>query len=113
MKSVSSLDELAGIIAAEPFVLVYLSRPECGVCVALRPKITELIARYRHAVAWYVDLDALPEAAGQHEIFTIPGILVFVDGKETIREARYISVDDLESRLDRLHGLRFEEGYDG
>lgn len=108
MKSVESLAEIQRRIAEEPFVLAYLSRPDCGVCVSLKPKVGEIVREFPEATAYYVDLDAIPEAAGEYSIFTIPGILVFVDGKESIREARYVSIDDLADRMERLHALRFD-----
>lgn len=107
MISVASLAEIRRHIEDEPFVLAYLSRPDCGVCVSLKPKVVEIIAEFPQATAYYVDLDAIPEAAGEYSIFTIPGILVFIDGKETIREARYVSVDQLTQKMERLHALRF------
>ncbi len=40
--------------------------------------------------------------------FTIPGILLFVEGKESIREARHISVQDIDNRISRYCSLLFE-----
>lgn len=110
MTEVKSLQELSETIAARPFVLAYFSRPDCGVCTALKPKVAEMVASLDGAEARYVNLDAIPEAAGEYSIFTIPGIVLFVDGKETIREARYVSADQLEANMRRLHELRFAAG---
>ncbi|MFA7565815.1 MAG: thioredoxin family protein [Alkalispirochaeta sp.] len=107
MTEITSLEELGEAIATKPFVLVYFSRPDCGVCTALKPKVTQLVSTLPEAVAYYVNLDVFPQAAGMHSIFTIPGIVVFVDGKESIREARYVSAADLQEKMDRLYRLRF------
>ena len=107
MTDISSVEELQRRLADEPFVLTYFSRPDCGVCTALKPKVREMIDELPEATSYYVNLDALPEAAGTYSIFTIPGILLFVDGKETIREARYVSATDLEQQMHRLYDLRF------
>jgi thioredoxin-like negative regulator of GroEL len=107
MIEVTSLEQLKQLIAEKPFVVAYFSRPDCGVCTALKPKVAEMVAHLSEARAYYVNLDEMPEAAGEFSIFTIPGIVLFVDGRETIREARYVSVDDLESQMHRLHSLRF------
>ena len=88
-------------------VLAYISRPSCGVCTALKPKIEEELSAYPEIVSRYVNLDTIPEAAGHFSVFSLPGILLFVDGKETIREARYVGIDDLFSRIDRVYSLRF------
>lgn len=108
MTDIASLDELRSIIAEKPFVLAYFSRPECGVCVALKPKVREMVEALEGAEFHYVNLDQYPEAAGEYSIFTIPGILLFVDGKETIREARYVSAEELRQKMQRLHALRFD-----
>lgn len=107
MINVTSLDELKHLIADKPFLVAYFSRPDCGVCTALKPKVNDMVAELPDAEAYYVNLDEIPEAAGEYSIFTIPGIVLFVDGRETIREARYVSADNLESQMQRLHSLRF------
>jgi thioredoxin-like negative regulator of GroEL len=107
MTDVTSLEHLKQVITDQPFVVAYFSRPDCGVCTALKPKVTEIVANLPEANAYYVNLDEMPDAAGEYSIFTIPGIVLFVDGRETIREARYVSADDLESKMHRLHSLRF------
>lgn len=107
MIDVASLEELRGKIAGEPFVLAYFSRPDCGICTALKPKVSEMIGELAEATSYYVNLDAFPEAAGEYSIFTIPGILLFVDGKESIREARYVSAPELEQKMNRLYELKF------
>ncbi|MEX2445311.1 MAG: thioredoxin family protein [Alkalispirochaeta sp.] len=107
MTDVTSLTELKHVITECPFVVAYFSRPDCGVCTALKPKINDMVADLPDAHMYYVNLDDIPEAAGEYSIFTIPGILLFVDGRETLREARYVNTDDLESRMRRLHTLRF------
>lgn len=107
MTTVTSLDQLKHLINDQPFVVAYFSRPDCGVCTALKPKVTDMVAGLPEAAAYYVNLDEIPEAAGEYSIFTIPGIVLFVDGRETIREARYVSAENLEAQMHRLHSLRF------
>jgi len=109
MTDIQSLVELKTRISSEVMVLAYISRPSCGVCTALKPKIIESLAGYPEIQSYYVNLDTIPEAAGEYSVFTLPGILLFVDGKETIREARYVGVDDLFEKIDRLHSLRFNQ----
>lgn len=109
MVEITSLEDFQERLNAEPFVLGYFSRPDCGVCTALKPKVIEMIEALPHATDYYINLDQFPAAAGQFSIFTIPGILVFVDGKETIREARYVSADDLESKMSRIYELKFSD----
>ena len=64
-----------------------------------------MIKEFPNLEARYIDLDKLPEAAGKFSIFTIPGILVFIKGKETIRKARYVSIDELHGEIKRYSDL--------
>lgn len=57
--------------------------------------------------AGYVDLDNIPEAAGKFSVFTIPGILIYIQGKESIRKARYVSVDELAGEISRYYNLLY------
>lgn len=105
MKTLQSFNEVQETITREGIHLLYASRKNCGVCVALRPKVEEMVKNFPELKIYYIDLDQVPMAGGQLSIFTIPGILVFVDGKEYIREARYISIDDLEGKIRRIYNL--------
>ena len=105
MKTIKTILDIDNFIESGEMRLLYLSRPDCGVCVALIPKIEELIEGFPNLEAGYIDLDAIPEAAGKFSIFTIPGILVFIQGKETIRKARYVSIDELKGEIKRYSDL--------
>jgi len=105
MKTINTLSEIKIFTNSGNMKMLYLSRPDCGVCIALIPKIEEMIEEFPDMEARYVDLDELPEAAGKFSIFTIPGILVFIQGKETIRKARYVSIDELHGEIMRYNKL--------
>jgi hypothetical protein len=53
----------------------------------------------------YIDLEKIELAKGKFSVFTIPTILMFINGKEFIREARYISVEDLRNKKLRYYEL--------
>lgn len=105
MIELKSKKEMDGAISENRFALFYLSREACGVCKSLKPKVKLVADRYKNLHQFYIDLDNDETIAGQYSIFTIPAILVFVDGKETIREARYLSMDELEDKIKRISDL--------
>ena len=86
-------------------VCLYLSRLDCGVCTVIKPKVEHLLTRYPEARSWYISLDDFPEAAGEFSVFTVPAVLIFVEGRETVRYARYFSIDELDASLQRYYGL--------
>jgi thioredoxin-like negative regulator of GroEL len=88
-------------------VLLYFGSKSCNVCNVLKPRIEELLKEYPKINSYQVDVEKSMEASAVYNIFTIPAILVFVEGKETIREARYISIQDLDSKVERYYNLLF------
>jgi len=109
MKEFDTLEEINNFIESGRIRLLYLSRPECSVCTAIKPKVMEIISEYPEMEAAYINMDKIPASAGEYSIFTIPGIIVYIDGKEMIREARYISIDDISSRINRFYRMMYRE----
>jgi thioredoxin-like negative regulator of GroEL len=87
--------------------MIYFSSEGCSVCGALLPKIQEMIIKFPEVKISKVQVDKFTEAAGQYSIFTLPAILVYIEGKEGIREARFISVEILEENIERYYKLLF------
>jgi len=107
MQNIEEFSEIQDISEKEGMSLFYLSRPACGVCTALKPKVGNMLKEFPEVPSYYVNLDDIPEASGQLSIFTIPAILVYAEGKEVVREARYISVEDLADKIRRPYGFLF------
>ncbi len=107
MKQVETLIEIDEFLKSSDIALLYLSRPDCNVCKSLLPKVEGMLKDFPEIKSRYVDLDSIPEASGRFSIFTIPAILLYIRGKETIREARYISVEALRSSIERYYSFLF------
>lgn len=108
METIIDYDSLISERDSDGIALFYFSRPACGVCSAIRPKVESMLREFPGIRSYYVNLDEVPEAAGQLSVLTIPAVLAYVDGKEIVREARYISMDDLAGKIRRpysfIHG---------
>src|SRR5690554_2865289 len=99
---IQSLEEFNRLKNDEPALLSYFSTDACNVCKVLKPKVAELIAEeFPQLKAVYIKSDILPDVAGQHQVFAAPTILVFFDGRETIRKSRNIGIDELRSAISR------------
>ena len=49
-----------------------------------------------------VSADDIPEVASQFTVFTVPALLLFVEGKEVIREARFVVMEELHRKFQRV-----------
>lgn len=82
--------------------LLYISTEHCNVCKSLKPKVIELISEYPDIKFEYYSLDQNPELAGEHSVFAVPTILFFVDDKEYFRESRFVSIESVKNKIDRI-----------
>jgi thiol-disulfide isomerase/thioredoxin len=105
---VDSNEVLEKFIEDNEMVLVYFGGENCGVCRAMKPKVEEILKNYPKVKSVQVEVEKLLQVSVKYNIFTIPGILLFIHGKEAIREARNISIIDLNSKISRYYKLLFE-----
>ena len=82
----------------KPFVMLFQTET-CGVCHAVEPRLKDLLENYGVS---YVAIDAgkYPEIAGQHQVFTVPTILVWSENHEILRESRFINFSKIERLLE-------------
>ncbi len=71
----------------------------------LRPKVESLISEIGVWSFEYIDTTKSMELAGQNLVFTVPTIILYVDGNESQRFSRNVELSDLEYSLNRLKSL--------
>jgi thioredoxin 1 len=107
-RTIESLEEFNRFREEVPALLAYFSTDACNVCKVLKPKTERMLrAEFPEMKAVYIQSDVLPEIAGQHRVFAVPTILIFFDGRETIRKSRHISLDELRNEIGRPYGFIF------
>jgi thiol-disulfide isomerase/thioredoxin len=107
MEIINSNLQVDTLIKKETMVIIYFGGEGCGVCDVIRPKIEELTKDYPKIKTVIVDVEKSIEIASSYSIFTIPAILLFIEGKEVIREARYINVQDIKEKVGRYYAMLF------
>lgn len=101
-----TLEELQTTIKTEVGVLLYFSGENCNVCHALRPKFKELFdAEFSQIKQIYLDAEEHAEIAAQYQVLSVPTMLVFLDGREFVREGRAVSMFKLQEQLTRPYTM--------
>ena len=91
------------------YVLLYFSGEKCNVCHALRPKFKELFdAQFPKIKQIYLDAHENLEISVHYQVFSVPTMLVFLGGREFIREGRAVSMHKLEEQLMRPYKMMTE-----
>ena len=101
-----TLEELQSTIKTEVGVLLYFSGENCNVCHALRPKFKELFdAEFPALKQIYLDAHENAEISAHFQVFSVPTMIVFMDGREFAREGRSVSLYQLKEKLHRPYGM--------
>lgn len=85
----------------EPVVL-YFTTTTCSVCKSVFPRLEALMQAYPQKL-FKIDAEQFPELAGQNRVFTVPTILIYADGKEVLRESRFIDFAKIQRMLDLIN----------
>ncbi len=108
MEEAYDLLDIEEFIDSKDIRLLYFSRPTCGVCIAMKPKIDDLLEHFGKVGSIYINLDRIPEASQRFSIYSLPGLLIYVNRKETIRLSRYFSLEEINEPLTRYYHLLYD-----
>lgn len=99
----SSLETIEEFIHDHQLASLYISRPNCSVCHGLLPQVEKLMMQYPKINLGHINVAEVEEVAGRYSIFTVPVLLLFVDGKEYIREARIVHTQLLNEKINKIY----------
>lgn len=104
-----SEEQLKDIIKNNAAVVVYFSTKDCYVCKILKPKIIRLLAEDFPKIKFvYVNVNNLKKLAAQNSVFTVPTILLYMEGRETLRNSRNINLDEFSDSVSRIYRILFD-----
>ena len=104
-----TLEQLQQTIREEVGVLLYFSGENCNVCHALRPKFKEVFGKkFPQLKQIYIDAHDNPKISANYSVFSVPTMIVFMDGREFAREGRAVSLHKLTEQLKRPYGMMTE-----
>ncbi|RKQ33214.1 thioredoxin family protein [Oceanobacillus halophilus] len=102
-EELNSIETVNQFIQDNELAFLYISRPNCSVCHGLLPQVQDLMDKYPKIKLGHINTEAVEEVAGRFDIFTVPVLLFFVDGREYVREARIVHMDLFEEKMDKIY----------
>jgi thioredoxin-like negative regulator of GroEL len=96
------------LLSSHPAFMLYFYNDTCGVCKTLQPRV-ELLVNEKFPEIRFILVNAQEsrEMAGQLRMLSVPGIVLFMDGREVFRANGMISMEELQARIARPYGLLF------
>lgn len=109
MNTNNNIDEIKSLVLNNKIALLYISSISCSVCKVIYPRLVDILDSYPNIKAVRADIQELPLLSGEYNVFTVPCVLVFIEGKEIIRNARFINLDRLNEQLDKYYHIFYKE----
>lgn len=97
----NDVKKIKEIIEQEEIVLAYFTTTNCKLCKDLFPKIETMLKDYPKITGIKAESDIDQRIIGEYKVFMVPTVMLFIQGKETIRLSRNISIPELKSKIDR------------
>jgi thioredoxin 1 len=103
---IDSAEKLQGIVNQAENLLVYFYNDDCAPCLSLRPKVEDLISeRFPLMDMVYIDAKKYQVLAADFQVFSMPVLIFFFEGKEYLRYSKHVSLTELSESIGRIYDL--------
>lgn len=108
LKNEMDMDSLKSSMEGSVPLLLYFSAEPCTVCHAMLPKLQKTLMEMRDAEEGrdyhlvVIESEKHPEICGQLLVFTVPTLLIFWEGREVLRESRFIDLNQIKRILSQI-----------
>ena len=102
---VNNKEDIYDLLKKDCMTLLYFSSPSCAVCDVVRNKLEITLKDFPKISAYEIPPYNNEEILAHFNIFTFPAILLYINGKEYLREARHFSVENLIQDITRYYEL--------
>ncbi len=104
-----NLKSVNDIIHKKPAVILYFSTSTCNVCRSLKPKLIDAVQKHINKFE-IIDIDIATgtDVAASFNVFAIPTVLFFLEGKEFLRKSRHMSIGEVIREIKRPYDMLFD-----
>ncbi|SMP44179.1 thioredoxin family protein [Anoxynatronum buryatiense] len=101
LTEIHTMESLETVLQTEKRVLLYIGDADCAVCRSTKPRIQTMMKSYPLWAGVEASAQKTPDIAGQYLVFSIPAVLMFVEGKEIFRSARFLDFQQIQQVFQR------------
>lgn len=94
-------------IKENEMVILYFSNNVCDACEVIREKVGLILKDYSNVIIIDIDVEKQSELSAMYNVFSSPLLILFVNGKETIRVGRNVDFLELEKNIKRYYDMLF------
>ncbi|WP_242865260.1 MULTISPECIES: thioredoxin family protein [Clostridium] len=105
MEILKNILDIERCIKENNFVILYFSNESCEVCNVLKSKVDKIVNSYEKLKSFKIEINDCKEVISRYDIFDIPTVVFYIDGKEVLRERRYINLSELDKKINIYYNL--------
>ena len=94
METITNYETLKKIIQND-FVIIVAKTHTCSTCKMIVDHLKQTITNLNTIESYQVYVDDCDAFRGEHIIFSVPTVLIFSNGKELLRESRFINTNKI------------------
>ena len=98
MQPITNQEEIKEQIKVHDLVVVYFTGSACEV---IKEKVESILAKYPKVKGVEVNGEKYPEVAIGFEVYALPLMILFVQGRESLRVGRNLDLREFEAKLIR------------
>lgn len=101
--SLNNIESINAFQKEHEISILFLSSHDCNVCISVKYQLNEMLKKYPEIPVGQVYIDDVELAKGKFTVFTVPTLLLLVEGKEVNRFSRIINFSELEKLIARYY----------
>ncbi|MGL5149030.1 MAG: thioredoxin family protein [Clostridium sp.] len=103
MEKINRLDVIRDVVNEDGLVLTYYLGSKCGACDAIKIKIEMVLKDFSKVKFYKINAIENPEIAAAFNVFALPVLILYGDGKEITRVGRYFNELEFKRILLRMY----------
>ena len=99
MNSITQYEEIQQVLNKD-LVMIIAKSKTCSACATINTVLSHNVPNLSSIDIHNIYIDEMDRFRGDHLIFSVPTVLIFSNGKELLRESRYINYDKITRLID-------------
>lgn len=107
MLKINNEEQIKNVIRENEMVILYFSNKVCGACEVIKAKVEKILESYEKIKSVEIVGEENIELAAMNNVFSFPLLILYVNGKESMRVGRNINLLELENTIKRYYEMMF------
>lgn len=104
-----SLENIQHKIQNNAAFALYSTSNNCGICNALKPKLFPFLEKnFPEIKIQEIQTKVNPEISAYYQVFTVPTVLIFFDGREYLRKSHAFGLKEIAEIISRPYDMIFD-----